>query len=109
MKVITVTDIENVLNKWSAGEIDAGKIHEWAENRYMTDKYDTESECVNEVLAQLDMLNMNLVTKEDIPALLTALKSDDCHAVLESHFNKIDIEKRKKELCNLGLYERFCI
>tara|TARA_R110002049_G_scaffold2743_4_gene21072 strand:+ start:7978 stop:8307 length:330 start_codon:yes stop_codon:yes gene_type:complete len=109
MKVITATKIESMLNKWSAGEIDASQIHEWAENRYMTDKYDAESDRVNEVLAKLDMLNMNLVTKEDIPTLLAVLKSDDYLAVLDDYFNKVDIEKRKKELCNIELYEKFCV
>lgn len=74
----------------------------------MVDEYETESDNVNEILARLDMLDMNLTTIEDIPVLVSALKADNYISILEKHNSKIDIVKRKKELQNLSPYKEFC-
>lgn len=108
MHLITRESIESILSKWASGELNADEVQTWAGNRYMVDEYETESDNVNEILARLDMLDMNLTTIEDIPVLVSALKADNYISILEKHNSKIDIVKRKKELQNLSPYKEFC-
>jgi hypothetical protein len=63
---------------------------------------------VNEVLANLDMLNINLVTPEDIPTLLAALRADNFEALLSDHFATVDLASRRSQLAAIPLYARFC-
>jgi hypothetical protein len=108
MAVVTADMVESKLRKWQAGEATAAEIHDWAETTYAVSGSEPESDAVNEVLAQLDMLNMNLVTPDDIPALLEALRSEDFDTVLEEHFAATDFNLRKSQLSKVPLYAPFC-
>jgi hypothetical protein len=108
MAVITADTVESKLRKWQAGEVTTTEIHDWAENTYAVSASEPESDAVNEVLAQLDMLNMNLVTKDDIPALVAALRSKDFESLLEEHFATVDLNLRKSQLAEIPLYAPFC-
>lgn len=80
MKTITREDIKNILMSWQKGDISAHEIHQWASDNYPNDDVEyndwegNEEESVsNEVLAALDMMDMNLTTTKDIPAFLEFL------------------------------------
>jgi hypothetical protein len=109
MKMITKIDLENILTEWASGKVDATHVHSWAENRYAVDEYETESGSANEVLARLDMMDMNLTTVDDIPVLILALKSENFLSILDNHTNEISIEERKIELRNIPLYKKYCV
>ena len=108
MSTITAFEIEKILKSCIQGEIQESDVHQWAEARYAVDEYETESEAVNEVLALLDMLDMNLTTKEDFPAFIKALTSPDYLNVISEHDAGVDIDKRKEQLKDNPLYAKFC-
>ena len=107
MAKVTCADIEAKLRAWAAGHIEAPALHEWAEYHHSS-KWERENDSVNEVLGHLDMLDMNLVTQEDIPTLLLALRARDAAAILEAHAKSIDFGVRKKQLRKSPFYARFC-
>lgn len=108
MEIVTSSDIEEKLRHWQSGKISAAELHDWAEDRYSNHRWETESDAVNEVLAQLDMMNMNLITTEDISVLSRALTSTHYLMVLNEHFKSIDMSNRKIQLANDPLYAPFC-
>jgi len=120
MPIITRKHVIDILSKWQSGQLSASEVHNWAENKYLKsgidyeDWEDNDDESVtNEVLANLDTLDMNLVTKEDIPIFLEFLKTPNGkfkqgYKKLKDSLNTIDIVKRKEKLSNNPLYLRFC-
>lgn len=111
-EIVTRKDIVRTLESWKRGDLKGKEVYEWAVQRYATSNWEPEDEFTNEVLGRLDMLNMNLVTTEDIPALLAFLSAkngfDDALKKLESYEASIDKEVRKRK-CELDpLYEPFC-
>jgi len=96
------------LRRWQSGELSASSLHAWAEQTYGVDAWEPESEAVNEVLARLDMMDMILLTPEDVPVLVKALRSKDFIRVLDGHFAEIDIDSRKAALANDPMYAPFC-
>jgi hypothetical protein len=108
MKLITASDIQHVLNQWAQGELSESEVHAWAEDRFCTSAYECESEEANEVLGRLDMMDMNLVTSEDIPVLMKALFSPDFESILATHDEQIDFAERRVALRHVPLYSRFC-
>jgi len=106
--IVTAIEVQSILNKWAACELNETQVHDWAEARFCTSNYDTESEAVNEVLARLDTMDMNLTTTEDVPVLIEALFSIDFVSILSQYDKNTDIEERKKKLKHIPLYSRFC-
>lgn len=109
MTTIFASDIEHVLNLWESCELNESQVHAWAESRFCTSIYETESEAANEVLARLDTMNMNLTTSEDIPVLIKALHSKNFISILTEHDKHTNIEDRKIKLRQISLYSRFCV
>jgi len=108
---ITKIDVKNILQKWAQGELKASEVHEWAEARFTS--WDVESEAVLQVLRELDQLDMNLRTKEDIPFFLNILEenlesAEDLENKFDEYQSSIDMTHRKKELSGDPLYARFC-
>lgn len=120
MKTITRKDVMQILQSWNQGEISAEAVQNWAGERYATDKYDCadwESEdgfsVTSEVLAHLDMLDMNLLVQDDIPAYLEFLSApvgdfDNGFATLKKYLESVDLEKRKRQLKEIFPYAPFC-
>lgn len=108
MRAISVAEIEAKLKEWASGEIDAPALHAWAEARYAVHDWKPESDSANEVLARLDMLNVNLTLREDVPVLIAALRAPNASAILEAHSATIDIAARRKQLAGVAFYAEFC-
>ena len=108
MRTITASDIRQVLTQWAFGNLTESQVHAWAEDRFCTSGYECESEAANEVLSRLDMMDMNLLTSEDIPVLLDALSSPEYLSILEKHEQQVDISARRTVLRHVQLYSRYC-
>ncbi len=59
------------------------------------------------------MLDMNLLTVEDIPAYIEFLNTaqgdfSKAKAKLQKYLNSIDISERKKQLAQIEIYSPFC-
>ena len=79
---VTRAELILLLKEWQADRLSAAEVHEWAEQRYLpadfeVDDDDASGSAAAEVLARLDMLDINLITVEDIPRLLGTLELAD--------------------------------
>ncbi len=99
----------------------AKDVHVWAEHHYQNDAFDfedwegeEENSVSNEVLAHLDMLDMNLLVPEDIPSYLAFLSTprgsfDEGFSKLERYLGTVDIEARRVQLKGTSPYQPFCV
>jgi len=106
---ITRDDVKEVLHKWANGSIATHEVHAWASERHaskvftLTDKEEEEKSITNEVLALLDCLVLNLVSSDDVPALIKLLETPqgqykDGIFAWEDYLHSLDLEKRKEEI-----------
>lgn len=110
--VVSRAEVASALSKWQTGALSNDQIHAWANERFAVDAWDAEDCAVNEVLAQLDMMDMNLVTVEDVSALLSALEETSAEGaarIFATYSNTIDLASCKLRLKNEPFYSRFCI
>lgn len=89
----------------------APEVHSWAEERYRA--WLMEDEVTNEILARLDLLNMNLITTEDIPAYLEALDVapqavDEAREILQRQEQSVDFDERVESLRADPFYSPYC-
>ena len=113
MALITRSDLKSVLAAWQSGRMSAPDVHRWAEARFAVDAWDCEDDVANEVLAQLDMLDMNLIIKDDVPSLLAMLEAPagDAASALDQFEGRLsaeDMDRRRKELAGDPTYGPFC-
>ena len=111
---ITRAEVRAVLEAWQRDELTARTVHDWAQDRYAASAFEAEDDVVNEVLAKLDTLDINLITTADAPALLTALgqppaKAQASIAALERYFDSVDIAARMIQCAADPLYAPFCV
>jgi predicted RNA methylase len=111
--LVTRDDLRTVLEDWESGKRMAGEVHEWAEARYAVSAWDCEDDVANEVLAALEMLDMNLLTRDDVPVLRAMLELPTEQAtraaeLLDAHFQVVNLDDRKKTLASEPIYARFC-
>ena len=100
--------IRSLLQRWRSNEIDERGVHEEAER--LLDEHgwieypeNDDRSVVLEVLSQLGILNRQLVTREDIPAMLGFLDTPPGEAqkgwqTWRRYWNSLDYEKRREEL-----------
>ena len=108
MQLVSQTEVERVLRNWQAGALTEVQVHEWAELRYAVDAYEPESPACNAVLAELDCMNVNLLTAADIPLLFEALNTPEFENILSALGNSATIESRKRALRSHPFYAQFC-
>ncbi|WLT30419.1 hypothetical protein [Geothrix sp. PMB-07] len=100
--LVTRQEIVELLNSWQAGKLNAQSVYDWANERYSTEHWNVEDEIVNEVLSELDILDINLITTDDIPVFLKVLalppaQIDSAIAILKAHSLTFSIEARKQQ------------
>ena len=105
------TDVASTILQWKAGLLTSVQVHQWATDRYAASAWDPEDGAVNEVVARLDMMDMNLVTVEDAAVLLAALgegTAEDAAQAMDAYQDTVDFVARKRKLADDPLYSRFC-
>lgn len=117
-EIITRKQLKNLLTKWRNGELTEEQLHDWAENRYLNDEVDysdweNDKSVTNEVLGALDMMDMNLMTKEDIESYMKFLDTPPGQIIqglrkLEDDLKMINYPERKKTLAKIPFYKDFC-
>jgi hypothetical protein len=101
-EVVTRQEIIELLNSWRAGKLDAQYVYDWANQRYATEHWNAEDDIVNEVLSELDILDINLITTDDIPVFMEVLalppgQVDDATVRLKDHASTFNLEARKQQ------------
>ena len=109
--IIRRDEVIQILQKWLGGELSAKAVHDWAVDRHAVSSFEAEDEVVNEVLSALDMLDINLTTVQDVPALLEAVSLpvdhyDEVSKVLDHQWQSIPLDERRHICRNDPLYPR---
>lgn len=116
MATVTRAEMRQVLERWRSGQLHAGEVNAWAGARFPADVppgWEYEDEVVGEVLAHLDLMDMNLTTSDDVPAFLEALsvRHDDlagARALIAAHRSGIDFRARQARYAADPFYGPFC-
>jgi hypothetical protein len=111
--LITRDELRTVLEDWHSGKRTSGEVHEWAEARYAVRAWECEDDVANEVLAALDVLDMNLLTRDDVPVLQAMLELPPGQAtraaeLLDAHFQEVSLDDRRESLASEPTYAPFC-
>ena len=111
--VITRNELRALLDEWHSGKRTSREVHDWAEARYAVHAWECEDDVTNEVLGALDVLDLNLLTRYDVPVLLAMLQLLPGQAaraaeLLDAHFQEVNLDDRKKTLEGDALYAPFC-
>jgi hypothetical protein len=108
------------LLQWQEGQITPRELNNLAGENYPNDEVEYEdwdeaetNSVTNEVLAALDMMDINLMTPEDVPAYLDFIETppasfEEGYKKLQQYLKQINIKKRAAPLVADPLYERFC-
>jgi len=116
---VTRKDVAQALMDWQAGRISSPEIQSWAESLYPNDAVDyedwegdEENSVTNEILAALDMLDMNLTLPEDAPIYLEFVSTPlgefkKGYEQWQNRLGKIDYASRRVQLKTNPLYAPF--
>jgi hypothetical protein len=112
-KIITRREIRELLRRWQSGDFTHKFVYDWANERYASDRWDTEDEIVDLVLTELYTIDMNLITAEDIPHLLNLLEIPQgqigiAMALNRDYARSIDLKSRRLALAKDPLYGPHC-
>jgi hypothetical protein len=111
--LVTRDELRTLLEEWQSGKRTSGEVHDWAEARYAVDAWECEDDVTNEVLAALDVLDMNLLTRDDVPVLQAMLDLHPGQAaraagLLDAHYQEVSLDDRKNSLASEPTYAPFC-
>lgn len=109
MSEVKRNEITTLLNQWGDGIIDERQVHEqaeeWLEQLSELPSYPEEDprSIPLEVLVQLDALNYQLITRDDIPITLAFLNTPSGEEMIgwtlwRKYWDDLDLEDRRKEL-----------
>ena len=97
--------LADLLRRWQAGAIDPAGVKRWAESQAGA----RASDPIREAIAALDLLEVHLLTVEDVPALLALCAGgDQAVASWRSYRDAIDLDARSKKLRKNPFYRPFC-
>ena len=115
--ILTREEVLTKLKDWQTGTLSSRELHAWAEALYLRDEVDYEDwegdhSVTNEIIAALDMLDMNLILPEDAPIYIEFLATPpDGFKVgyqrYQAQLNSINLEKRQTQLVRDPLYAPF--
>lgn len=107
-----------LLESWQAGNVSTQEVLSWASKRFIPgevefDDWENDCSATNEVLAELDSLDMNLVLPEDAPIHISFLKTppgqfEEGFAKWQEAVGSIDFKARIKQLKDHPIYGPFC-
>lgn len=111
--LITRSDLRTLLQAWQSGKTEAAQVHAWAETRYLNEAWEPEDDVANEILAELDALDLNLLTAEDVPVLLAMLEHPEGEGETAAerflqHCGQLDFQTRRRQLAADPLYAPYC-
>jgi hypothetical protein len=114
MRADLTDKLRDLLLSWQHGEISAQRVHEEAEQLLETvgrpNLPETDRRAIPlEVVSQLDILNHQLITVDDIPVILEFLETPPEHELQawsrwQSYWGSINYEARKGQLQGYPYY-----
>jgi len=119
-KILTRNELRVLLTQWEQGQITTEELNGFAGELYPNEEVDYEdwetdgeNSVTKEVLAALDMMDMNLMVPEDVPVYLEFLNTPlgsytDGYLRLRQYLQCVNIKKRQKALSEIPFYKAFC-
>jgi hypothetical protein len=104
--VVSRDELRAELRRWREGRVNASGLKAWLEGAQPG-----RDPTVKEVLADLDVLEVHLLTPDDVPALLRFLDEEDHQEGLRawvSYRDGIDLDARSRALKRDRFYRPFC-
>jgi hypothetical protein len=108
------TALRQLVLRWAAEELTEHDVHETAERLWEAEEWpdygDTDDRSIAiEVLAQLDILNHQLVTAQDVPAIVAFLDTPPGQAAdgwiqWRRYWARIDWDQRRRQLSGYSYY-----
>ena len=105
---VTRDELSELLVKWERGDLTTQQVWDWVDARYWPgdteiDDWDGDLSATNEILAQLDSMDINLVLVDDVPIHRRFLASPREHTAQafefwKSELDSIDYRQRMKSL-----------
>lgn len=106
--------LRSLVLRWATGELTERNVHETAESLWESQPWPNYSEADDrsialEVLIQLDILNHQLITAEDVPALIAFLDTPPGQAAQgwrrwRQYWASIDWDQRRRVLAGQPYY-----
>jgi hypothetical protein len=108
------------LAEWADGKVSPEEMYKWAQELFRSDEIEFDDadrekgfSAAREALTELEMLDMNFLTKTDVPIFVAFLNTapDDFekgYIGFVSSLQEIDSKKRMRELKNVEPYKRHC-
>jgi len=106
--------LRDLLRRWASGQLSEQEVHEEAESLWESEEWAEVDESDDrsipiEVLSQLDVMNHQLLTTEDIPALGEFLNTPPGEAVegwrrWRRYWAGVDMPARRRELAENVFY-----
>ena len=100
--MVTKLDLRQLLLAWQSGEITTVDYYKKVSDYHGNYDRPDDNEAVNEFLGELEMGDVNLLIKDDIPALLDILEqvtsSQDCDLRFKQLYTTYDAYERAKAL-----------
>ena len=120
LRTVTREEVAQKLSEWASGRTSSAEVHGWASALFLSEDVDfadwegDEDSVTKEVLGALDMMDMNLVTPQDIPALLAFLGTpvggfSGGYEKMKKWFDSVDYAARKTCLQSDPLYAPFIV
>ena len=102
-------ELAALLLRWHSGAATADEVKAFAGQA--VGRGVPRDETLHEVLAELDVMEVHLLTSEDVPALIAFLDSCDLETGMREwarHRDAIDLDARSKRLKKIEFYRPFC-
>jgi hypothetical protein len=113
-RILRRNEVAQKLREWHGGRLSSEDLLQWADSLYPSDDVDYEDwegddSVTNEVLAALDMLDMNLSLPEDAEIYLDFLSTpvgqfQTGYAKYKQALERVDRVSRRASLRNVPLY-----
>jgi hypothetical protein len=120
MRTVTRSELLEKLDQWVAGKVSAEDVHSWAAVLHVTGNTEfddwegnREFSAAKEALAELYMLDINLITKDDAPLFVRFLNTprgqfEAGDIPFIGGLQQIDLDARKEALKDTEPYRRYC-
>ena len=121
MKTVGREQILDKVGQWSRGTITPVEMHAWVTDlllggdiEYEDWEGDGRFSVTREVLAELEMLDMNLITRDDAPIFIEFLRTsagdfETGYIAFISRLQSIDPDERRQSLKNTEPYAKYCL
>ncbi len=109
MTLVSRDEVRRILLRWKSDELSEQQVYDWANDRWAVEEVLPEDDVVAEILSSLDILDINQITKDDVPAFIEALAILDVEEALgrlDAYFRTIDFDRRTQDLRRVPFYAR---